>query len=152
MNRLFQHPRANAALIIAPAASSEAIRFPRKLDEHVLRLTNRACVDDLLDAAPLTGKAQLMPHSEMHTVLACSGYDGFAIVERDRHRFLQQNMFALCHRGERDLAMRVTRRGDVDDVEIGLRDHLQAVGEVLCFRIKHSRLVPRGLRRRCDSD
>lgn len=72
-----------------------------------------------------------MPDSEMHAVIACARNDGLAIVERDGHRFLQKHVFAFLHRRERDFAMRVTWRGDVDDVKIGLRDHFEAVSEDL---------------------
>ena len=93
-----------------------------------------------------------MPHGEMHTMLACSGYDGFAIIERDRHRLLQQHMFTLRHRGESDLTMRVARCCDVDDVELALRDHLQAIGKDLRVRVQLPRLLPRSLRRYRDGN
>ena len=145
VNRLLQHPRTDAALIVAPAARSRAVRFAQQFDEHVLRIADGACINDFLDTAPLRRKAQLMPDGEMHAVIACAGHDGFAIVERDGHRLLQKNVFALLHRREGDLAMRVTRRGDVDDVEVSLRDHFEAVSEDLGLGIEFASLLTRGL-------
>ena len=77
-----------------------------------------------------------MAESELHAALGSGGRDGFAVFHVRGHGLFKQDMPAVFHRGDGDLAVGVARSDDVDDVEAGLSDHVQAVGENLRLRVK----------------
>ncbi len=82
----------------------------------------------LLDGGHRRVEALDMPHHQGDAGAARSGDNVPPLLDRGRDRLFDQDVNAACNAGERDLVMKVRRRGDGDGIDI-LRDQLLEAGE-----------------------
>ena len=99
VDRLLQHPTADARGIVAPARRAEAVGFAREFDEHVLRLADHVGVDPTFDLAPLRGEPEFVADREFSAALARQPDDRAAIVNGECHRFFEEQIAAGIERG-----------------------------------------------------
>ena len=89
MDRLLQHPTADALRVVTPAGSAEPVGFAEQFDQHVLRGTDDAALDDPLDLAPLRREAEFVADGKLHAPFAGAFHHVPAVLDFQCHRLLQ---------------------------------------------------------------
>jgi hypothetical protein len=69
-----------------------------------------------------------MADDQMHVMPLDRRDDGVAIGERQRHRLFQNDVLAVLRSQDRVRRMELVRRGDIDDLDRGIRDQHLHVG------------------------
>ena len=93
-----------------------------------------------------------MPYRERESTRRSQSNDCLTVLDAQRHRLFQQHVTSGIERRRRDFEMGVTRRDDVDEVELGLGEHPAVVGKDSCLRVRFCGRFLRSSGRRHNRD
>ena len=126
---LFENPGADARGVVAPSAGARAEREAKEREADVLRDPDLAGVDHRLHATVLGRQAQLVADAKDAAARAGGGEQAVAVLQRRRHRLLEQHVLAGVEGGHADLRVQVVGHDDRDRVDVAAGEQ-RAVADV----------------------